>query len=65
MPSKRQLLNQLTRPELQAIADQYQLEVADRRVNEQLVEVAASSRKIVIADVVATIVDLAKARRGK
>jgi len=43
--TKRSVLEQLTRPELQAIADGAQLEVADRRVRDQLVEAAASSRR--------------------
>jgi type I restriction enzyme M protein len=53
MPSKRQILDLLTRPELQDIADQFQLEVADRRVKDQLVDAAAGSRKVVLADVLA------------
>src|SRR5262245_38629258 len=51
MPSKRQILDLLTRPELQAIADEHGLEVADRRVNDQLIDAAVRSRKVVLADV--------------
>jgi hypothetical protein len=53
MPSKRQILDLLTRGELQDIADAYQLEVADRRAKDQLVDAAAVSRKVVLADVLA------------
>ena len=51
MPSKRQILDLLTRPELQEVADRYQLTVPDRRVNDQLVDAATGSRKVVLADV--------------
>jgi type I restriction enzyme M protein len=47
------VLDLLSRPELQDIADQYQLEVADRRMKDQLVDAAAGSRKVVLVDVLA------------
>jgi type I restriction enzyme M protein len=37
MPSKRDVLAHLTRDELLAAADEFDLNVADRRVKEQLV----------------------------
>jgi type I restriction enzyme M protein len=51
MPSKRQVLDFLARNELLGIAERYELEVPDRRVREQLVDAAASSRRVVLADV--------------
>ena len=53
MPTKRQVLEVLNRNELLAIAERYELEVADKRVATQLVDAAASSRKVVLADVLA------------
>jgi type I restriction enzyme M protein len=50
LPSKRSLLSQLTLAELQAIASRYVLPVLDRRVRDQLVEAAAKSRKVAVAD---------------
>jgi len=51
MPSKRHVLDALTRNELVDVADRFELEVADRRVREQLVDAAASSRRVALADV--------------
>jgi type I restriction enzyme M protein len=53
MPSKRDVLAHLTRDELLATADQFELEVADRRVREQLFEVVASSKRAGLADALA------------
>jgi hypothetical protein len=53
MPSKRQVLGLLTRPELQDIADRYQLDVADRRVRDDLIEAAAAGRKVSLGEVLA------------
>jgi type I restriction enzyme M protein len=53
MPSKRQVLNTLTRNELLDVADRHELVVADRRVRDQLADAAASSCRVVIADVLA------------
>jgi|SRR5579883_2692142 len=53
MPTKRRVLELLTRPELQAVVDRYDLAVDDRRVKDQLVDAAASSRKVPLAEVLA------------
>jgi type I restriction enzyme M protein len=53
MPTKRQVLEILGRNELQALADLHELAVEDRRVRDQLVDAAAGSRKVVLADVLA------------
>ncbi len=45
MPTKRALLEQLSRPELQEIATRFELEVADRRSVEALVDAASVSPK--------------------
>jgi type I restriction enzyme M protein len=51
MPSKRDVLGQLSRDELVAAANQFDLAVADRRVKEQLVDTVAASKKAGLADV--------------
>lgn len=51
MPSKRAVLTHLSREELVAIADRFGLAVADRRVKEQLLEAAASSKKATLREV--------------
>jgi hypothetical protein len=51
MPSKRQILEQLKRQELQANLDHYELEVADKRKAEQLVDALASSKKARLVDI--------------
>jgi type I restriction enzyme M protein len=51
MASKRAILEHLSRPELQAIAEEAELEVRDRRVREELIEAAAGSRKVVLEEV--------------
>ena len=45
MPSKRDVLAHLTRDELLAVADRFELPVADRRARDGLVEAVASSKK--------------------
>ena len=45
MPAKRAILNELTRHELLTSVDAYALQVGDRRVKAQLVDVLARSRK--------------------
>jgi type I restriction enzyme M protein len=55
MPSKRAVLEQLSRDELQAIVEQYELSVADRRVRDQLVEAVASSKKATLAELLPTL----------
>src|SRR5262245_42439487 len=50
MPNKRQILSLLTRDELLALADQHQLKVQDRRIKEQVVAAAASSRKVSLSE---------------
>jgi SAM-dependent methyltransferase len=50
MPSKRQLLHGLTRSELQEVAVQLHLHVADRRSKEALVDAAAASRSVILSD---------------
>ncbi len=53
MPSKRDVVAHLTRDELLAAADEFELTVGDRRVRDQLIEAVASSRKAGLADVLA------------
>lgn len=50
---KRQVLEALTRPELQAAVEQFDLEVADRRVKDQLVDALVVSRKFTLTDLLA------------
>ena len=45
MPSKRAILTELTRDELRANVDRYDLEVQDRRVNARLVDALVRSRQ--------------------
>ncbi len=51
MPTKRQVLDLLDRNELIAVIERFDLGVQDRRVREQLVEAAAGSRNVVLAEV--------------
>ena len=51
MPSKRDVLAQLTRDELLNAADQFDLAVADRRVKDQLVDAVGASKKAGLADI--------------
>ena len=50
MPSKRDVLGQLSRDELVGAAERFELEVADRRVKDQLVDAVASSKRAGLAD---------------
>ena len=45
MPSKREVLSLLTRDELLAVVDRFELPVADRRVKDQLLEAIGPSKK--------------------
>jgi type I restriction enzyme M protein len=51
MPSKRAVLEHLSRDELIAIVEQFHLPVADRRVRDQLVKAVAESKKATLAEV--------------
>ena len=51
MPKKRDVLEQLKRDELVAAVEQFELEVEDRRVRDQLLDVLASSRKAALSAV--------------
>ena len=53
MPTKRQVVETLNRNELLALAERHGLEVADRRVRDQLVDAVSGSRKVVLADALA------------
>ena len=50
MPSKRDILQELTRNDLYILVDRYDLTVGDRRVKAHLVDALASSRKCRLAD---------------
>ena len=51
MPPKRRVLESLTRQELQEAVDRYDLQVADRRVKDQLVDALAASRRAALPQV--------------
>jgi len=53
MTTKREVLQQLSRDELLAIVDSFDLEVADRRARDPLVEAIAHSKKATISAVLA------------
>lgn len=53
MPTKRQVLETLNRNELLAVVERHQLEVADRRVRDQLLDAITASRKVALADALA------------
>jgi type I restriction enzyme R subunit len=53
MPQKRDVLTHLTRDELVAITDAFDLPVNDRRVKDQLIEAIASSHKATLATILA------------
>jgi hypothetical protein len=53
MPQKRDVLTHLTRDELVAITDTFDLPVNDRRVKDKLVEAVASSHKAMLATILA------------
>ena len=50
MPSKRDILQELTRDDLYILVDHYDLTVPDRRVKANLIDALASSRKCRLAD---------------
>jgi type I restriction enzyme M protein len=50
MPSKRDVLAQLSREELIVVVERFELEVADRRKKDDLLEAVASSKKATLAD---------------
>ena len=50
-PSKREVIQQLKRDELQHVADAYELTVNDRRVNEQLVDAVVRSKKVRVVEI--------------
>jgi hypothetical protein len=51
MPSKRDVLGLLTRDELLAIVDRFELAPPDRRAKDGLVETIASSKRATLAEV--------------
>lgn len=51
MPKKEDILNQLKRDELLAAIEQFALEVADRRVRDNLVDALRGSRKATLKDI--------------
>ena len=51
MPSKRDVLAQLSREELVSVVERFELEVADRRKKDDLLEAVASSKKATLAEV--------------
>jgi type I restriction enzyme M protein len=51
MPSKRDVLTQLSRDELAALAERFDLAVADRRKHDLLLEAVAASKKANLAEV--------------
>jgi type I restriction enzyme M protein len=55
MPPKRDVLAQLARDELVAIADRFELAVDDRRVRDSLIDAVASSKRATLADVLPTL----------
>ncbi|MBI2390489.1 MAG: SAM-dependent DNA methyltransferase [Deltaproteobacteria bacterium] len=59
MPTKRAVLEHLTRPELQELVTRFDVEVADRRVKDDLVGALAASRKVQLAPILG---DLARER---
>jgi type I restriction enzyme M protein len=55
MPTKRAVLEQLTRDELLAVVERYELQVADRRVRDQAIEAIAGSKKATLAESLPTL----------
>jgi hypothetical protein len=53
MPSKRDVLSFLSRGELLAVVDRFELPVADRRVKDQLLEAIAPSKKTSVDEALA------------
>lgn len=55
MPTKRTILTELTRDELRARLDHYELGVEDRRVSAQLVDALVRSRRAYLDDILQTL----------
>lgn len=55
MPTKRDVIEQLKREELQDFATFYELEVADRRVREDLIDAITRSRRASLIDMLGTL----------
>ena len=53
MPSKRDVLSLLSRDELLAVVDRFELPVADRRVKDQLIQAIGPSKKATLDDALA------------
>jgi type I restriction enzyme M protein len=51
MPSKRDVLVQLSREELISVVEKFELEVADRRKKDDLLEAVAASKKATLAEI--------------
>jgi hypothetical protein len=51
MPSKRDILGQLSRDELASVVDQYELSPAGRRKKDDLLEAVATSRKAKLEEI--------------
>lgn len=51
MPSKRTVIERLSRDELLAIVDRFELAVADRRAKDGLVDAVASSKKATLTEI--------------
>ena len=53
MASKRDIVEQLKRDELQSAVEVYDLEVRDRRVNEDMVDAVVRAKRVRIAEILA------------
>jgi type I restriction enzyme M protein len=51
MPSKREILAELTKDELVSVVDQFDLSVSDRRKRDGLIEAVAASKKATLAEI--------------
>ena len=51
MPSKREIITLLKRDELNEVVDRFELDVADRRAKDGLVEAVAASRRASLEDI--------------
>jgi type I restriction enzyme M protein len=66
MPSKRDVLSLLTRDELLAVVDRFELAPPDHRAKDGLVDTIASSKKATLADVLPELSRIASSKiRGK
>ena len=52
MPTKRDVLAQLSKAEHLSVVDSFELTVAGRRVREGIIDVVASSKKATLAEIV-------------